>query len=127
MNVFNEKTLAALRTHGFENTDVFAQHITRLINILNVGSPNVGGRFNDPDHAVVNSVDDQRLNFLLEMANSFQRMDTKNTKYKHRIMCLTSDTSYDLVITIRGLVSMVSELLANTEMKYIMNLVFSAN
>ena len=59
MNVFNEQTLAALRTHGFENTAVFVEHITRLINILNVDSSNVGGRLNDPDRAVVNSVDDQ--------------------------------------------------------------------
>ena len=58
VNVFNEKTLADLRTNIYEDTSVFVEYVTRILNILNVGSPEIGGRLKDPDRAVVKSPDD---------------------------------------------------------------------
>ena len=40
-------------------------YVTRLLNILNVGSPEIGGRLNDPDRAVAKNPDDPRLQFIL--------------------------------------------------------------
>ena len=55
-------------------------------------------RLNDPDRAVVKS---PRLQFILEMAESFRSMDTS---YKQRVMCLTADTSNALDITLTGII-----------------------
>ena len=81
VNMLNERTLAALRTNGYEDTSVFVEYVTRLLR----------GRLNDPDRAVVKSPDDPRLQFILEMAESFRSMDTSNTSYKHRVV---SDSRY---------------------------------
>lgn len=120
INVFCEKTGVALRNHGFDQTANFVLTVTRLINIMNVGSPNAGSRSNDLDRGVINCIDDDRLNFMLDMAESFEKMNTSCTEYKHRVMCLTSDTSNGLSITIRGMVSLAKELLMHHNLKYVM-------
>ena len=47
---------------------------------MNVKSPCDSMRLNDPDRAVVNTPEDNRLKFMLDKAESFQKMDTKNTQ-----------------------------------------------
>ena len=86
---------------------------------LNVKSPEAARQLNDPDRAVFSTYDDERYDYLLQMAESFERMDTTSTKYTHRVMSLTADTSKALVITLRGLESLVKYLLSKN-IKYIM-------
>ena len=119
VNVFNEKTSAVLRKRGNIGTAVFVENMTNLFNMLNVKSPEAARQLNDPDRAVFSTYDDERYDYLLQMAESFERMDTTSTKYTHRVMSLTADTSNALVITLRGLESLVKYLLSK-DIKYIM-------
>ena len=83
--------------------------MTRLINILNVKSPQKAVRLNDPDRRVFTSCEDDRFEFLLQMAESFGKMSVSH--YTHRVMCLTADTTQALVVTLKGLVSLMKYLL----------------
>ena len=76
VNVFNEKTSAVLRKRGNIGTAVFVENITKLFNMLNVKSPEAVRQLNDPDRALFSTYD-----YLLQMAESFERMDTPSTKY----------------------------------------------
>ena len=49
MNVFNEKTVAALKIKQFEDTSIFVEQATRLWHMLNVKSTNYGTRLHDVD------------------------------------------------------------------------------
>ena len=80
VNVFNEKTSAVLRKRGNIGTAVFVENITKLFNMLNVKSPEAARQLSDPDRAVFSTYDDERYDYLLQMAESFERMDT-STKY----------------------------------------------
>ena len=68
---------------------------------------------------IVNTPEDYRWKFMLDMAESFQKMVTKTTQYKHRIMCLTSETSNALSMSINGLVSLAGLLLQHG-LEYVM-------
>ena len=54
------------------------------------------------------------------MAESFRSMDTSNTSYKHRVMCLTADTSNALNIALTGLVSLAQKLLNKCGLPYVL-------
>ena len=74
-------------------------------NILNVKSPVSGIRLNDPDRNTISDENDPR--FLLDMAASFSEMDPRILPKNMRVNMLTTDTSEALVLTLRGIVSLV--------------------
>ena len=49
LNIFNEKTVAALQIDGYEETATFVHHVTRLFHMLNVKDLYSGQAYNDPD------------------------------------------------------------------------------
>ena len=61
INVFNKKTDAALKMHHFDETSIFIQNVTLMWNILNVKSPFVGVRLNDPDRCTISDASDAWL------------------------------------------------------------------
>ena len=76
LNVFNEKTVAALKQNNFDETAIFVEHVNKMWNILNVRSRYTGERLKDTNREPINSTDDAKLDFLLKMATSLKLMDT---------------------------------------------------
>ena len=110
-DVFNEKTVAALKLKGFEETARFIDLITKLWNILNIKSPHKGRRLQDPLREPFTSPDDTRFVFLESIKTMLGNMNTALTPNSHRIMCLTEETSQGWVITITGLIQTINVLL----------------
>ena len=74
-NVFNEKTIVALEERGMRGTAYFVKNVTRMWNILNIRSNEIGYRLNDQDRKPFYDQSDRRLDFLLRMATVFKQMD----------------------------------------------------
>ena len=110
-NVFNEKTVAVLKMNGADSTEAFVRLVTRMVNMLNVRSPHTATKLNDPDRETFRRVDDDRFEFLKNMAGMFEKMDSESSKYPGRVMCLTSQSSNALSVTIRGVVEATKTLL----------------
>ena len=49
VNVFNQKTVAALRKRGKHDTATFVAHVTKTWEILNIKSPREATKLNDPN------------------------------------------------------------------------------
>ena len=113
-NVFNEKTV-----DGANSTGAFVQLVTRMMNILNVKSPHTAKKLNDPDRRVIRDIDDDRFPFLENMVCMFEKMDPASSRYPGRIMCLTSQTSQALSVTLRGIIE-VSKTLLRKRIDYVM-------
>ena len=100
MNIFNERTVAALESKGFRDTAIFVKTVTNLWNCLNVKKKYSGKNF-----------DDIRFGNILNIALKFKEMDTSLSPYSGRVMCLATDTSKALFCTLIGLVSLIKLLL----------------
>ena len=118
-NIFNEKMIVALRMHGYDETSTFLLSVTRMWNILNVKSLDVGVRLNDPDRYTISDANDARLQFLLDIADSFAEMDPRKLPNGMRVKMLTADTSEALAMTLRGVVSLTKVLL-ELKLSYVM-------
>ena len=118
-NVFNEKTVAVLKINGFHSTETFVRLVTRMMNMLNVKSPYTATKLNDTDRRVIRDVEDDRFPYLESMAGMFEKMDPANSQYPGRVMCLTTQTSKALSLTLRGVVA-VSKTLLNNGVDYVM-------
>ena len=118
LRVFCEETSAALRVHpdmdssDVEGTALFIDKVVAMWKILNVRSKNKDVRRNDPLVAAIESPEDPRLTYLIEMANMFADME-KSGKGK-RSRQLTHDTSRALHHTLNGIVELCKEQLATT-------------
>ena len=123
LRVFCDETISALRNHPemdsneVEGTALFIDKVVTMWKILNVRSKNKDVRRMDPLVAVVESPDDPRLTYLLEMAKMFSDME-KSGKGK-RSKQLTRDTSRSLVHTLKGIVELCKEQLSTTH-RYVM-------
>ena len=82
-----EKTVAALKDK--QETKVFVESVTKMWNILNVKAPHVGDILKEDDRMTLCGPQDQRLDFLLEIAHCFNEM---KSSYTHRVRSLTNDT-----------------------------------
>ena len=119
VDVFNEKTVVALQLYGHKETATFVDEVTKLWKCINVKSTDAGRNLNDPNREPVRSTDDQRFQFMHDMANKFKTMDASNSKYAKRVMCLTADTSNALVITLEGISELI-KLLLSKGFKYVL-------
>ena len=111
INVFNEKTVAALRLFGHKETAIFVGEVTTLWNCINVKHSDKGRNLNDPNREPFTSAYDYRFQFMHDMANKFKKMDASTSEYTKRVMCLTADTSNALVITLEGMSALIKLLL----------------
>ena len=112
INVFNEKTVTALKIKQFEDTSIFVEQVTRLWHMLNVKTTHCGTRLHDADrYPFTTGIVDPRYTFIEEMATEFRNMKTSLTPYPTRVMTLTNDTSKALYLTLQGIVSITKILL----------------
>ena len=99
LNIFNEKTVAALRQEKGEETARFIELVVRLWRMLNIKSRKAGKRLNNPDRNPFNSPNDKGFDFLRSLARMVKEMDTYSASSHARVMGLTTDTSSALHIT----------------------------
>lgn len=96
LNVFSEETLAALKSHSkldqqaISGTITFIEIFVKMWKIFNVKSTDEARNFNDPLRAVVRSMNDERFQFLEEIAQMAKEMSPKG---RTRQKSFTADTS----------------------------------
>ena len=112
MNIFHEKTVAALKKKGFLDTSIFVERVKKMWNILNVKDIYAGVKLSDPDRYVIRDEDDERLQYLGGMAQAFSEMNPRMAK-KSASGMLTIDTSDAISLTLRGLVELTKKQLRN--------------
>ena len=122
LNVFHEKTVAVLTENDeYNGTKTFVRLVTRMINTLNGKLTYAADNLNDSDHVEkFESVDDDRFEFLANMATMFKQMDTATSKYPTRVMSLTSQTSNALSLSIRGIIEIIKMLSVRGMIKYVL-------
>ena len=81
-NVFNEKTVAELSSHGYSDTATFVEQVTRLWNCLNVKTTDDGRNINDSNIEPFRSLEDERLKVIDDMAEQFKKMDASRASIK---------------------------------------------
>ena len=119
LNVFNEKTIAALMQKSLNDTALFVKNIMRTWNIPNVKSPDVGRRLNDPDRYPIETPDDQRICYLEKMATSLKLIDNSKQGRGQRIRGLKQETANAWHVSLLGLVNLAKSLLG-VGFKYIL-------
>ena len=107
LNIFNEKTVDALRWEKREETARFIELVVRMWKTLNIKLRKAGKRLNDPDRNPFNSPNDKRFDLLRSLARMFKEMDTYSASSHSRVMGLTTDTSSALHITLSGIYNVV--------------------
>lgn len=120
-DVFNEKTIAALAD---KTTQIMVKNVTKMWHILNVKTTSAGKRLNDEDRHPIYNVNDERLVFLVEIAECFNLMVSK---YDTRVCSLTIDTRKALYLTLNGLVHMIKMLISDKNFNYILTGVFQSD
>ena len=85
------------------------KNVTRMWNILNIRSNEIGYRLNEEDRKPFYDLSDPRLDFLLRMATIFKQMD--NSVRGYRVKGLTGETSNALHQTLFGTVNLIRTLL----------------
>ena len=118
LRVFCEETCTALKVHpGLQDRDVkgtafFIEKVVSMWKILNVKGLGKDIRHNNPLEAVIRSPDDDRLAFLLKMADLFLQMAKPSGGKRKK--CLTKDTANGLFHTLNGLVELTKHQLSTT-------------
>ena len=126
LEVFHEKTIAALKEHDeIENADGavdFLELILEFWNIVNVKSPYADIVLLDPLRAAINSPDDANLQKLLKISAIVEKMGKKNTEGKSgkREKELSKDTANAFSNTCRGLVELSNFLITHKNYQYVL-------
>ena len=111
LKVFCDKTIAALKLQNNHPDDAI-EFLTRLVKFFKTA--NVKGQFekvHTNDKTVLSSPDDERLNFLLNLADMVEKMLCERQVV--RAKQLTKDTSRAFSHTCRGMVDLTKHLLKN--------------
>ena len=116
LKIFCVETLTALKIHpeiqDSGGTVDFIEKIVDFFKILNVKSQFEDVKTKDLKRAVFDNPNDQRLDFLLDIASMFEKMVPK--KQGQRVKQLTKDTALALAYTSRGLVELTKHLLSTS-------------
>ena len=91
--MFNQKVVAALRINGFHETARYCELVLCMWSCLNIKNPETWYRLNGRDKMPFTDKNDNRLQFLKDMATMFKTMDTYYPYTKARVKGLTTDTS----------------------------------
>lgn len=108
VNIFDEKVVAALKLHKFDDTAAFVARVTRMWHILNIKTPQ--NYLNDPDREPFTDPNDARLEYLIDMATSFKLMDC--SKKGKRVKGLTTETANGMHTLLHGIVQKIRIYLA---------------
>lgn len=124
LNVFNEKTVAALKIHHKDDTATIINVIVKLWKILNVKNPSLHIRLADDDRRPFSSESDSRLDFLQEMALMFKNLPAG--RGPSRKQSLTLETRNALYTTLMGTAALIKKLLAS-DFKYVLTAKFQSD
>lgn len=127
LNVFNEKTVAALVADGKFETARFIDTFLKFWKIVNVKNPNLWIALNDTDRKPISDVNDFRLKFLKTLSASIQSMPGEKGAQRIRHKSLTSATRDSLTNTIHGLISVTEKLLSDSACSYVMLGIFQSD
>lgn len=118
LDVFDEKTIAALISDGKHETAEFLSFFLRLWKILNCKNPQLHLLRNDEDRKPFTSISDSRFDFMAKAARIINQMpgDVKGIRMKS----LTSATKNAFSQTLRGLAAMGKHLLNDTACKFVL-------
>ena len=97
---------------SYSGTALFIEKVVAMWKILNVRSRNKDIRRNDPLVAAIESPDDPRLAYLLDMSKMF--LDMKKSATGKRSRTLTHDTARSLHHTLNGIVELCKHQLSTT-------------
>ena len=123
LKVFCDETVSALETHpgitteNVRGTISFLSKIIKFWKICNVKGLYADVCFRDPAKGVILSPDDEKLNYLLDIAEMADQMKTPSQG--KRVKELTKDTANALSHTCRGMVALARHLLLDPEYKYV--------
>ena len=129
LRVFSEETIVALGSHKAvidtcnHGTVKFLQMFLKFWKVVNVKKAGADIRFRDPERAVISSCEDERLEYLLKLADQVMAMSGKG---KIRVKEMSQDTSSCFYHTCHGLVS-VTKLLLQTSHDFVMLGLFSTD
>ena len=103
-----------MKHSSFNNPDDTIEFLKKLVNFFKIA--NIKGQVkdvhtNDETRAVLSSPDDERLNFLLSIADMVVKMSCKRQVV--RVKQLSKDTSHAFSHTCRGMVDVTKHLLKN--------------
>ena len=121
LNIFNEKTVAALQIDGYEETATFVHHVTRLFHMLNVKDLYSGQAYNDPDREPYRSMTNPRFSYIISLAHYFKKMNASLNPSLTRVMSLTKQTSDALFLTLNGMVDLIRTLLSKPHIHYVLS------
>ena len=108
-DVFNEKTVAALRTKDFATSE-FLDVLVTVWNLVNVKSRDAHTRLHDSNRMPFSSVDDDRLAYITDFAVAINEM--LGGKGSNRRNSLTSETKTAVVNSFNGLTDVIKQLLS---------------
>lgn len=127
LQVFNEKTVAALRQDGFNDSAAFVNFILRMWKIMNNKSTTAYITLHDDDRKPITCSNDSRLTFLEDAAKCFSKMAPNKSTHMssvpqqtRRVMALTKETSSSLVQTLNGLVDLCAGLLNDNAVRFVL-------
>ena len=110
LKVFCDETVAALKSNkqleNVNDTVTFLSKFVKFLKIVNVKGRGEDSRLRDLDRGVISSVDDERLSYLLELADMFEEMKTE--KQGKREKQQLKDTAPSFAHTFRGFRGMVA-------------------
>ena len=124
LQIFNTKTVAALRQDGYLDTAEFVSIILKLWNILNIKSPSTHKVLNDGDRAPITLLD-ERFSFIKDIISGLE-----NTKYSHGKFgrrTLTKETGMALVNTLKAIVHVSNELISRYNFAYVLSAQFQSD
>lgn len=110
VQVFNEKTVAALRTDGSNATADFLHLLVKCWSILNIKDKFGHIKLLNPDRKPFYSDSDERLTFLTSLASGFSLMAGGKGLKRH--LSLTSETRNAVTSTLQGFASLIPYLLS---------------
>lgn len=125
LQVFNDKTIAALSQDGKEDTACFIFFINRMWKMLNNKSTTAYIHLNDNDRMPLRDNNRKQLDFLKSLVCSFKLMPTG--RGKNRNLSFTSETKKSLIQTIDGLVDMTLFLLNAKVVRFVLLGVFQSD
>lgn len=111
LDVFHEKTCAALKLVGDDETFLYLNAMVNMWKVFNVKNATTYNRLNDPMRAPINKLDHPNLIFLSKLAESVKKM--KGGRGAARCKSLTSETRNALIVTLTGIIEICGKLLSS--------------
>ena len=109
---FMKKSVVALELNGKTDTAVLVSAVTTLWNCINIKNKRwLGPLLNDKKGEPSSSIDDPRFKKMLKLAEQFKHMNGSESTYSGCVICLASDTSNVLNVTLTGHLSLIKLLL----------------